>query len=349
MRKPILLLGLLAIPYFAVACDDTSTTTDTSSSSSASSSTSSTSSTSSSSSSSGEGGAGGNGGNGGTGGSGGSNIKKNPLDGMGTVEKVQGNFMFTEGPQWISSKGTLLFSDIPANRIYEYTAPSAFATFRDPSANSNGLALDKKGLLHVCEHSGRRVSRTDANGMVTTVVDNYQGKKLNSPNDLIIRDDGNIYFTDPPYGLANPNMNELGFQGVFRVKPDGTLELIANDLDRPNGIALSPDQKTLYVDDTTTGDIRSYVLAADGTAGAMAKLVTTGGNPDGMAVDDQGNLFVSAMAGVEVYDSEGNLWGTITVPEQPANCAFGDGDRKTLYITARTSLYRVKLTSTGMY
>lgn len=297
----------------------------------------------------GNGGSAGNGGTGGNGGAGGSMVKTNPLDGVGMVEEVASNFTFTEGPQWIASKGTLLFTDIPANRINELTPPSAIASFREPSGNANGLAVDKNGLLHTCEHSGRRVSRTDANGMVTTVVDNYQGKKLNSPNDLIIRDDDNIYFTDPPYGLTPPNQSELGFQGVFRVTPAGTLELIASDMSRPNGIALAPDQKTLYVCDTMNGELRAYPLAADGTPGAMSKLVTTSPNPDGMAVDDQGNIFVATDAGIEVFDPQGMLWGAIVVPKKPSNCAFGGADRKTLYITARTSLYRVVLKGAGMY
>ena len=276
-------------------------------------------------------------------------VKTNPLDGIGAVEPIANNFMFTEGPQWIPAKSTLLFSDIPANRIYELTPPAAITTFIDPSGNSNGLALDKNGQLYACEHSNRRVSRIDANGMATTVVDNYQGKKLNSPNDLIIRNDGNIYFTDPPYGLADPNLSELGYSGVFRITPMGVLELIANDMQRPNGIALSPDQKTLYIVDTATGELRTYPLDAEGKAGAMFKLGTTSPNPDGMTVDDQGNLFISTNVGVEVYDSLGKLWGTIAVPKQPANCAFGGADRKTLYITARTALYSVTLQNPGLY
>lgn len=295
------------------------------------------------------GGSAGNGGMGGTGGAGGDSSNKNPLDGMGPVEKLKGNFMFTEGPQWVKATGTLLFSDIPVNKIYEYAAPATFTTFRDPSGNSNGLAVDKNGLLYVCEHSGRRVSKTDSMGVVTTIVDNYQNKKLNSPNDVIIRDDGNIYFTDPPYGLAAPNLSELGFQGVFRVTIAGMVELVSKDMNRPNGIALSPDQNTLYVTDTATAELRAYVLDNEGKPGSMTTVVTTSANPDGMTVDDQGNLYVSTSSGIEVYKSNGKLWGTITIPEQPANCAFGDGDRKTLYVTARTSLYRVTLKVAGMY
>lgn len=155
-------------------------------------------------------GSGGNANSGGNGGSGGAPSSKDPLEGIGVVELVQGGFSFTEGPQWLPSMSALLFTDIPANRIHSI-APGAMATiFREPSGNANGLAIDKKGLLHACEHSGRRVSRTEADGTVVTVVDAFEGKKLNSPNDLIIRDDGNVYFTDPPYGLPDPAQSELG-------------------------------------------------------------------------------------------------------------------------------------------
>lgn len=351
MLKPILSLGLIATACLVAACDDTGTNTNPSGSSS---------STAAGGSAGmggdGGGGAGGGGGtggsaggNGGTGGTGGAMSSKDPLEGIGTVEKVQGGFMFTEGPQWIQNKGSLLFTDIPANKIIEHAPPMMFATYREPSGNANGLAVDKNGVLYACEHSGRRISRTESNGTVTTVVDNYQGKKFNSPNDIIIRDDNNIYFTDPPYGLPNGDPGELGYQGIFRVTPVNSVELVANDMSRPNGIALSPDQKTLYVNDTATGELRTYALGDNGLPGAMNKLVTTSPNPDGMAIDDQGNIFVTTSVGVEVYAPDGKLWGTIQVPEQPSNCAFGGGDRKTLFITARTSLYRVTVQGTGMY
>ena len=271
-----------------------------------------------------------------------------PLMGIGPVEKVQGNFQFLEGPQWIAAKGSLLFTDIPANTIFEILPGAAATVFRNPSGNANGLGLDSKGLLITAEHSGRRVSRTMADGSVVTVVDLYQGKKLNSPNDLIGRSDGNIYFTDPPYGLADPGLSELGFFGVFRVNPQGTIELVANDMIRPNGIALSPDEKTLYVDDTNTGELRTYALDAAGLPTAPQKLTTTSPGPDGMALDSLGNLYVSTSTGVQVLRPDGTEWGTIAVPEQPANCAFGGADGKTLFVTARKSLYQVKMQVKGL-
>ncbi|MDI1477164.1 SMP-30/gluconolactonase/LRE family protein [Polyangium sp. y55x31] len=299
----------------------------------------------------GTGGAGGMGGDAGMGGSGGAGgvVEVDPLVGIGTVEEVQGNFMFTEGPQWNPATKTLLFTDIPANRIYEHTPGGDITVYREPSANTNGLAIDQNGLLVSCEHSGRRVSRELANGTLASIADTYEGKKLNSPNDVIVHSNGTVYFTDPPYGLADPGLSELGFYGVFRVSPSGELSLVADDMERPNGIALSPDEKTLYVPDTNTGELRAWPVNADGTLGTGTKLFTTGPNPDGMAVDEKGNLFISTKNGIEVYSPAGKLYGAIAVPQQPANCAFGGEDKKTLYITARTALYRVTLQGAGIY
>jgi gluconolactonase len=298
------------------------------------------------------GGMGGNGGaGGGMGGAGGAGggMAINPLDGIGAVEKVESGFQFTEGPQWVPATGTLLFSDIPASTIYEVQPPSSISVFLNPTNNTNGIGLDEAGLIVTCEHSGRRVARTLAGGSIVTVVDNYQGKKLNSPNDVIVRKDGNLYFTDPPYGLGG-NPSDLGFNGVYQVRPSGGgTALIANDMQRPNGIALSPDGNTLYVDDTQTGELRAYALAPDGTAGMAQKLATTSANPDGMTIDELGNIYVSDAAGIEVFRPDGTLIGAIAVPEKPTNCAFGGDDRLTLYITAQKSLYRVKMVLPGLY
>jgi gluconolactonase len=269
----------------------------------------------------------------------------NPLDGIGDVALIQGGFEFVEGPQWIAADGVLLFSDIPADTIYRLELPSTVTVFRTPSGNSNGLAVDPRGALLAAEHGGRRVSRDAA-----TVADAYDGMRLNSPNDVIAASDGTLYFTDPPYGIADAD-RELPFMGVFRVPAGGgapVAEWMGPLSARPNGIALSPDQGRLYVADTADGMLRAWEVGSDGSL--SGETVITGDVPgaDGMAVDDVGNLFVTTSAGIRVFAPDGTAWGTIAVPEQPANCAFGGADRRTLFITARTGLYRVDLAGPGL-
>ncbi len=272
-----------------------------------------------------------------------------PLMGRGDVEKVRGGFTFTEGPVWIAPKGMLLFTDIPADTIHQLQPPATITVFRMPSGKSNGLGLDAQGRLIASEHDNRRVSRTLADGTVVTVADRWQGKRLNSPNDNITRSDGTIYFTDPPYGVPAGQARELDFQGVFRVDPVGTLHLESLDMNRPNGVTLSPDEKTLYVADAEDGLVRKFPVRPDGSLGPPTMFVpSTGGGSDGMAMDDAGNLYVTTNVGVQVYKPNGTTWGIIPVPEVPTNCAFGDFDRKTLYITAPTSLYRVTLNVPGL-
>jgi gluconolactonase len=274
----------------------------------------------------------------------------NPLDGIGTVELVDDGYMFLEGPQWIESSQVLLFTDIPANTIYVQTSTS-ISPFRMPSGNANGLAMSATGDLLAAEHGNRRVSIGDGSGPADDVVTTYQGMRFNSPNDVVVRSDGVVYFTDPPYGLASDSDRELPFMGVFRTTTTGgepVAEWEGALTARPNGIGLSPDEDTLYVSDTDEGVVRAWDVAADGSLSGERILSDDTPGADGLAIDTAGNLFVTTSAGVRVIAPDGTVWGTITVPMQPANCAFGDADHRTLYLTAREALYRVTLANPGL-
>lgn len=275
-----------------------------------------------------------------------------PIDPQAQVEQVASGFQFTEGPVW-HPDGYLLFSDIPASIIYRWRPGESEATvYRSPSGHSNGLTLDAQGRLIACEHD-RRVSRTEADGTVVAIATHYQDKRLNSPNDVVVHSDGSVYFTDPPYGLPGQTEGkELEWNGVYRLAPNGTLTLLDDSFERPNGLAFSPDESTLYVDDSYKGHIRAFDVRPDGTLAngrVFADLSDPGaqGVPDGMKVDLLGNVFCTGPGGIWVVSPEGQVWGRITVPEQPANLAWGDADYKTLYITARTGLYRVRTLTGG--
>jgi gluconolactonase len=273
------------------------------------------------------------------------------------LEKIATGFVFTEGPIWDASQGCLFFSDIPANKMRKWTEAKGAELFREPSGKSNGLTLDKQGRLIACEHANRRVSRTEKDGKVVTIADKYNGKKLNSPNDVVVKSDGSIYFSDPPYGLTaefgNLGEQELPFQGVFRLSADGkTLTLLTDDFDRPNGLAFSPDESLLYIDDSEHVFVRVFDVKPDGTIanGRMfAELKgTEPGTTDGMKVDSKGNVYVTGPRGIWVYAPSGEKLGMIDVPEVAANLAWGDKDWKTLYITGSTSLYRIRLGIEGI-
>jgi gluconolactonase len=205
--------------------------------------------------------------------------------------------------------------------------------------------------LWACEHSGRQVSRIAADGSATTVVDKYEGKRLNSPNDVVVKSDGAIYFTDPPYGIQ-PEQKEQAHNGVYRIGPDGAMQLLAADFERPNGLAFSPDESVLYIDDSFHRHVRAFDVAADGTL-QNGRVVADmdhpqPGSPDGMKVDEAGHLYVTGATGVWVFEPDGTLLGVVVTPERPANCAWGDADRLSLYITARTSLYRIRVKVPGL-
>jgi gluconolactonase len=271
-----------------------------------------------------------------------------------TLEHVATGFGFTEGPVWVGDY--LLFSDIPRNRIVRLTMRHGgpeVTTFRIPSGNSNGQTLDRQGRLVTCEHSGRRVSRTEADGSVSVLADRYQGKRLNSPNDVIVRSDGSVYFTDPPYGLGNPpKWKELSFNGVYRIGPDGVIHLLIDDFDRPNGLAFSPDESVLYVNDSQRGHIRAFDVSPDGTIGKSRVFVELKGKepgvPDGMKVDREGNVYCTGSGGFWITDQHGKPLGRVLMQEVPANLGWGDADWRTLYVTACTSIYRVRLAVAGV-
>ncbi|MGK7875895.1 MAG: SMP-30/gluconolactonase/LRE family protein [Xenococcaceae cyanobacterium] len=267
------------------------------------------------------------------------------LDDNAQLEKVASDFKFTEGPLWHPSD-FLIFSDIPANTIYQLTPNEKLEVFRRPSGNADGNTLDWKGRLISAEHRNRRVSRMETDGTVVTLVSQYKGKRLNSPNDLVVKSDGSIYFTDPSYDIKSYGLQkqpeELGFYGVYRLTPDGTLTLLVKDFMHPNGIAFSPDEKKLYVNDSDEDHIRVFDVQQDGTL-SNGQVFAELEHPDGMKVDLQGNVYSTGLEGVSVFSPFGNLLGIIEVPEVPANLAWGDSDYKTLYITARKSIYRVRL------
>jgi len=302
---------------------------------------------------SGDDGSGGAAGSGGTGGTGGTVARFDPLEGIGTAELVADGFEFTEGPTWRTAEQRLLFSDIPGDTIFELTPPDSIVVFRISSGNANGLDSDVDGLLLAAEHGNRRVSRTLSDGTIVDVASEYLGDPLNSPNDIAVRSDGMIYFTDPPYGIDPDTEQVLEFNGVFRVDPVGklTAEWMGAKSTRPNGLVLSPDERILYVADTTGGVTMAFDLDPDGSLSGQRVFVDDVFFPDGMAIDTGGNLFVTTALGVRVYDPEGNLWGTIEIPDGriPANCAFGGDDARTLYITATEALYKVSLVHPGLY
>jgi gluconolactonase len=286
-----------------------------------------------------------------------------------TIEKLASGFLFTEGPVWVRDGSYLLFSEPNNNVIYRWTPDGQLSIYRTKSGytgmdvgeygqpGSNGLTLDRDGRLTINEHGNRRVTRLEKNGQLTVLAERYDGKRLNSPNDLVYKSDGTLCFSDPPFGLPkfhDDARKELPFSGVFCLQ-NGTLRLVTKELSGPNGLAFSPDEKFLYVDnwDAKKKVVMRYPVQADGTFGAGVLFFDMTDTPgedalDGLKVDRQGNVYVSGPGGLWILSPAGKHLGTIVPPEHPHNFAWGDEDGKTLYMTARTGLYRIRLGVPGV-
>jgi len=280
------------------------------------------------------------------------------------IERVAGGLGFTEGPVWRGN--ALLFSDIPNNRIVRWRRlPEGPELTTFTTGRSNGLTLDRQGRLVAAEHGGRRVARIADDGTRTALVEQFEGKRLNSPNDIVVKSDGSIYFTDPPYavqigtpGMARPQGwwaapiagKEQACNGVYRLTPDGALQLLVDNLALPNGLAFSPDESVLYIDDSAHKHIRAFDVRPDGTLTNSRILLDMAssdpGVPDGLKVDLKGNVFCTGPGGVWVCRADGTLLGRIILPELPANLAWGE-DGSVLFITARTSVYRMQTKTRG--
>lgn len=262
------------------------------------------------------------------------------------VEKLAGDFKFTEGPVWVpQGEGFLVFSDIPSDALKKWTRAEGITTFRQPSHNANGNTVDKNKTIYTCEHSGRRVAIQKKDGAVETLVDQFEGKKFNSPNDPVVKSDGSVWFTDPDYGLGK-NPSELEGNFVFRFDPKSKqLTAVVKDFEKPNGICFSPDEKKLYIADSgPRHHIRVFDVQKNGTLNNGKIFCTIDkGVPDGIRCDKKGRIWSSAGDGVHIFAPDGSLIGKILVPETPANLGFGGKDGKTLFITARTSLYAISI------
>ncbi len=284
------------------------------------------------------------------------------FNGSAHVEKLFTGCRWAEGPAWFPAGRYLIWSDNPNNRMMRYDeTDGSVSVFREPSNNSNGNTVDRQGRLVTCEHQARRVSRTEHDGTIVTIADRWQGKRLNSPNDVVVKSDGSIWFTDPTYGIdtdyeGDKAESEIGASYVYHVDPaTGAVEAVVTDMVKPNGLAFSPDETKLYVVDTGRthgaenpahmrvfdvgegGRLRGGEVFADCTAGLF----------DGFRLDDAGRIWTSAADGIHCYDPDGTLIGKVKVPEVVANCVFGGIKRNVLYICGTTSLYAVRLMING--
>ena len=282
------------------------------------------------------------------------------------AERLATGFSFTEGPLW-HPEGHLLFVNNRINVIYRLVPGGEPEVIRENSGGANGLTFDLQNRIIMCDGDDRQMSRWERDGSITVIADRWEGKRLHRPNDVVCRSDGSIYFTNPGLRLP-PEEREIDFHGIHRIAPDGTVSAVITDLESPNGLAFSPDESILYADNTRRGDecadekargevcahqyIRAYDVAADGSVSNSRMFAemhsAEDGVPDGMKVDTDGRVYCTGPEGVWVFEPDGSLIGILRLPEIPANCAWGDDDYRTMYFTARTSVYRMRMKTTGI-
>ena len=274
-----------------------------------------------------------------------------------TFEKLGTGFLFTEGPVWHPAGKFLLWSDMPGDHMRRWSAKDGVTTFRTPCNMSNGLTYDRQGRLVACEHATSQVTRTEPDGRIVPLATHHKGKQLNSPNDIVCKRDGGIYFSDPPYGRAKfygvERPQELDIQGVYRVGPDPkSTELLVDDFDRPNGLCFSLDESRLFINDTARQHIRVFDVRGNGTLTNGRLWAETRGTkpgaPDGMKIDSAGNVYCCGPGGIHVFTADATLREVIETPEYTANFAWGDDDYRSLFVTASTSLYRVRVDTPGL-
>ncbi|TCR00437.1 SMP-30/gluconolactonase/LRE family protein [Neorhizobium sp. JUb45] len=281
--------------------------------------------------------------------------------GTSDLEELYSDCRWAEGPVWFADLGCLIFSDIPNQRMLRWTEGSGVSTYRSPSNFANGNTRDRQGRLVTCEHGGRRVTRTEIDGSITVLADSYQGKRLNSPNDVVVKSDGSVWFTDPTYGIKSDYEGyraepEQATRNVYRLDPaNGRLDAVITDFGQPNGLAFSPDEKTLYVADSSSSHdtsaprhIRALDMAEDGhVSNSRVFCELDNGLPDGFRLDVHGNLWTSAGDGVHCFGPNGKLLGKILIPQTVANITFGGPRKNRLFITATRSLYAVYTATNG--
>ncbi len=277
--------------------------------------------------------------------------QQSPVPDGAEVETIASDFGFTEGPYW-HEDGFLIFSDIPGNTIFRWTPEDGSVdVYRRPSGHSNGITVDNEGHLILAQHDGR-VSLIEDDGQETPLATEYQGSRLNSPNDVVVKSDGTIYFTDPPYGVSEED-KELDVHGVYRISGSGKAQLLTDQFSRPNGLTFSPDESRLYVNDSQSNEIHVFEVNHDGSLSngrlfAQPEDPDADGGPDGMKVDTNGNLYTTGPGGIWIYSPDGEVVDRIPTPESATNVAFGGPDNQTLFITGPNSVFRIELNATGI-